>query len=47
MRMNTREMIFAEFERRLASDSDSEFAACIEQIHLITRLRLEALLETD
>lgn len=45
--MNTREMIFAEFERRLASDSDSEFAVCIEQIHLITRPRLEALLETD
>lgn len=47
VRMHTKAQIFAEFERRLASDSEAEFAACLEQIYLITRLRLEALLGTD
>lgn len=44
VRLNTKAQIFSEFERRLASDSRTEFAACLEQIYLITRLRLEALL---
>jgi len=38
---NCREMIFAEFERRLALDAGSEFAACLEQVYVITGLRIE------
>ena len=44
VRLNTKAQIFSEFERRLASDSETEFSACLEQIYLITRLRLQALL---
>ena len=44
VRLNTRAQTFSEFERRLASDINTEFAACLEQIYLITRLRLQALL---
>ncbi len=44
VRLNTKAQIFSEFERRLASDGDTEFAACLEQIYLITRIRLDAML---
>ncbi len=38
---NSRERIFAEFERRLALDAGSELAACLEQVYVITGLRIE------
>ena len=44
VRLNTKAQIFSEFERRLASDGDTEFAACLEQIYPITGKRLDAML---
>ncbi|MBS0550981.1 MAG: 2-oxo-4-hydroxy-4-carboxy-5-ureidoimidazoline decarboxylase, partial [Proteobacteria bacterium] len=43
VRRHTRDQIFSEFERRLASDTDAELEACLAQILTITRLRLMAL----
>ena len=39
-RLNAKDRIFAEFERRLGLDENAEFAACLEQVYAITRLRL-------
>ena len=40
VRLNTKAGIFAEFERRLTLDATAERLACLEQVYLITRLRL-------
>src|SRR4249920_348999 len=44
VRRHTKMSIFSEIERRLANDTETELNACLEQVFLITRLRLEALL---
>jgi 2-oxo-4-hydroxy-4-carboxy-5-ureidoimidazoline decarboxylase len=44
VRLNTRETILAEFERRLSCDVESERREALKQIGLITRLRLTELL---
>lgn len=43
-RLNAKERIFSEFERRLTLSLDEERAACLEQVYLITRIRLDDLL---
>jgi len=40
---NSRDQILSEFERRLDLDADAEFNACLEQVFLITGLRVERL----
>jgi len=47
VRRHSREQIFAELRRRVAQDSGSEFAAALEQIGHITRLRLRTLLAAN
>jgi len=42
VRRHTRDSILSQFERRLANDADSERAAALTEIGLITRLRLVA-----
>lgn len=37
---NSREQILSEFERRLALDPEAEFQACLEQVFVITGLRI-------
>jgi 2-oxo-4-hydroxy-4-carboxy-5-ureidoimidazoline decarboxylase len=43
VRLNSKAQIFAEFERRLDLDPDTELRACLEQVFLITDLRLRDL----
>jgi len=43
VRMHTKASIFSEFERRLGREVDTELDACLEQVFLITRFRLETL----
>lgn len=43
VRRHSKDGIFAEFERRLANDAESELRECLEQVYIITRLRLDAL----
>lgn len=43
-RLNGKQRIFAEFERRLALAPDAERAACLDQVYLITRIRLDDLM---
>ena len=43
VRRHTRVSIFSEFQRRLANDTETELDACLKQVFLITRLRLEDL----
>lgn len=43
VRRHTKDGIFAEFERRLGNDAESERLECLEQVSIITRLRLDAL----
>jgi 2-oxo-4-hydroxy-4-carboxy-5-ureidoimidazoline decarboxylase len=43
VRRHTKDGIFAEFERRLDNDAESERLECLEQVYIITRLRLDAL----
>ncbi len=43
VRRHTKDSIFGELQRRLAGDPQTELSACLEQVFLITRLRLEAL----
>lgn len=40
VRLNAKDRIFVEFERRLGLDENAELAACLEQVYAITRLRL-------
>jgi 2-oxo-4-hydroxy-4-carboxy-5-ureidoimidazoline decarboxylase len=42
-RLNGKDRIFAELERRLALSPDAEQAACLAQVRLITRIRLDDL----
>jgi 2-oxo-4-hydroxy-4-carboxy-5-ureidoimidazoline decarboxylase len=41
VRRATKSTIFSEFERRLASGVDEEMQACLEQVFLITELRVQ------
>jgi len=43
VRDSSREQILQAFERRLANDSELEFATALAEIHKIARLRLQAL----
>jgi 2-oxo-4-hydroxy-4-carboxy-5-ureidoimidazoline decarboxylase len=43
VRRRTQASIFSEFQRRLANEGDTELAAGLEQVFLITRLRLDDL----
>ena len=40
-RLNSKAKIFSEFERRLANDPATEREACLQQVYLITGLRLQ------
>lgn len=42
VRRHTRDSILARFERRLANDAVSEFAAALQEVFFITRLRIAA-----
>jgi 2-oxo-4-hydroxy-4-carboxy-5-ureidoimidazoline decarboxylase len=43
VRRHTKDSIFAELQRRLTGAPETELRACLEQVFVITRLRLEAL----
>ncbi len=43
-RLNAKDRIFAELERRNLLDIEAELAACIEQVYLITGLRIDDLI---
>jgi 2-oxo-4-hydroxy-4-carboxy-5-ureidoimidazoline decarboxylase len=47
VRRHTKDGIFREFERRLAQAPEAELVACLEQVFVITRLRLEGLVNTE
>jgi len=47
VRMHTKEGIFSEFKRRLQNDTQTEFANDLQNVYIITRLRLNKMLETD
>jgi 2-oxo-4-hydroxy-4-carboxy-5-ureidoimidazoline decarboxylase len=42
VRRHTRDSILTQFERRLPNDSDAEFAAALQEVFYITRLRIAA-----
>ena len=46
VREHSKESILREFERRLRNDPDAELATGLEQVFVITRLRLDGLLGT-
>lgn len=43
VRRHSKDGILAEFERRVGNDAESEREECLEQVYIITRLRLDAL----
>lgn len=45
VRMHTKEGIFSEFKRRLQNDTQTEFANDLQNVYIITRLRLDKLLD--
>src|SRR3984893_1310340 len=45
VRMHTKEGILFEFNRRLANDTQTEFANDLQNVYIITRLRLNKLLD--
>jgi 2-oxo-4-hydroxy-4-carboxy-5-ureidoimidazoline decarboxylase len=47
VRMHTREGILFEFNRRLQNDTQTEFANDLQNVYVITRLRLNKLLEAS
>ncbi len=47
VRLYDKDAIFAEFERRIAADTEAELKAGLEQIYLITAMRLAALFGLD
>lgn len=47
VRMHTKEGIFFEFRRRLHNDTQTEFANDLQNVYVITRLRLNKLLEAS
>src|SRR5262249_26313517 len=42
VRRHTRDSILAQFERRLPNDGEAEFAAALQEVFYITRLRIAA-----
>lgn len=47
VRMHTKEGIFFEFKRRLHNDTQTEFANDLQSVYIITRLRLNKLLDAS
>jgi len=47
VRRHTRDSILAQFERRLANDLEAEFAAALQEVFYITRLRISAKVTGD
>jgi 2-oxo-4-hydroxy-4-carboxy-5-ureidoimidazoline decarboxylase len=47
VRMHTKEGIFFEFKRRLQNDTQTEFANDLQNVYVITRLRLNKLLDAS
>jgi 2-oxo-4-hydroxy-4-carboxy-5-ureidoimidazoline decarboxylase len=47
VRMHTKEGIFSEFRRRLQNDTQTEFANDLQNVYIITRLRLNKLLDAS
>lgn len=47
VRMHTKEGIFFEFKRRLHNDTQTEFANDLQNVYIITRLRLNKLLDAS
>jgi len=47
VRMHSKEGIFFEFNRRLQNDTQTEFANDLQNVYIITRLRLNKLLEAS
>ena len=47
VRMHTKEDIFFEFRRRLSNDTVTEFANDLQNVYIITRLRLAKMLESS
>jgi 2-oxo-4-hydroxy-4-carboxy-5-ureidoimidazoline decarboxylase len=47
VRMHTKEGIFFEFRRRLSNDTVTEFANDLQNVYIITRLRLAKMLESS
>jgi 2-oxo-4-hydroxy-4-carboxy-5-ureidoimidazoline decarboxylase len=47
VRMHTKEGIFFEFKRRLQNDTQAEFANDLQNVYIITRLRLNKLLDAS
>lgn len=47
VRMHTREGIFFEFKRRLQNDTQTEFANDLQNVYIITRLRLNKMLDAS
>jgi 2-oxo-4-hydroxy-4-carboxy-5-ureidoimidazoline decarboxylase len=47
VRMHTKEGILFEFNRRLQNDTQTEFANDLQNVYVITRLRLNKLLEAS
>jgi 2-oxo-4-hydroxy-4-carboxy-5-ureidoimidazoline decarboxylase len=47
VRRHTKDSIFAELERRLGNDVDTELANGLQQVFLIARLRLDGLIGTE
>jgi 2-oxo-4-hydroxy-4-carboxy-5-ureidoimidazoline decarboxylase len=45
VRRYSKDGILAEFERRLGNDAEAELRECLEQVYIITRLRLDALVD--
>ncbi len=47
VRQHSKASIFSEFQRRLANDFETELATCLEQVSVIARLRLKALIAAE
>ena len=47
VRNHTKGSILAEFERRLANNADTELTTCLDQVFIIARQRLDAMLAQD
>jgi OHCU decarboxylase len=47
VRMHTKEGIFFDFKRRLQNDTQTEFATDLQNVYVITRLRLNKLLDAS
>ncbi|MGZ5870881.1 MAG: 2-oxo-4-hydroxy-4-carboxy-5-ureidoimidazoline decarboxylase [Bradyrhizobium sp.] len=47
VRMHTKEGILFEFKRRLQNDTQTEFANDLQNVYVITRLRLNKMLDAS